>query len=170
MSTALFDPARRYRYRLTRTWDPSLPTVTFVMLNPSTADAERDDPTIRRCTSFARTWGFGALVVVNLFALRTPYPDRLRRARDPVGPDNDRHILRAVRASHTTVLAWGAHGAIRGRDGEVLALIARRQVCRIRRCLGVTRGGQPRHPLYLPRHARPVPFPAASAARPASSR
>jgi hypothetical protein len=124
------------------------------MLNPSTADAERDDPTIRRCGGFARAWGFGAMTVVNLFALRATDPARLRRARDPIGRDNDRHIAEAAAGADALVLAWGIHGALRDRDRAVLALLSELRPS----CLGLTRGGHPRHPLYLPRAAAPVPF------------
>jgi hypothetical protein len=146
---AIFDRSGRYRYRLWRRWGAG-ERVGFVMLNPSTADAERDDPTIRRCTGFARTWGFGSMVVVNLFALRSPDPARLRRAREPVGRDNDRHIIEAAGACDVVVLAWGMHGRLRDRDRAVLDLLAGQAL----RCLGQTRAGQPRHPLYLPRAAR----------------
>ena len=151
---ATFSRDRRYRYRLWRRWDRTRPVVAFVMLNPSTADAERDDPTIRRCGGFARGWGFSAMTVVNLFALRATDPARLRRARDPIGPDNDDHIAAAAAGCDALVLAWGAHGALGGRDRDVLALL---RGCRPA-CLGVTRSGQPRHPLYLPSATRRRPF------------
>ena len=153
-SGALFDATRRYRYLLWRRWAEAGAVVVFVMLNPSTADAERDDPTIRRCGGFARAWGFAAMTVVNLFALRATDPARLRRARDPIGCDNDRHIAAAAAAGDALVLAWGAHGGLGGRDRAVLALVADRRP----ECLGVTRAGQPRHPLYLPRATRPRPL------------
>ncbi len=150
---ALFDRTRRYRYRLWRRWGAGRPVV-FVMLNPSTADAERDDPTIRRCAGFARAWGFGGMTVVNLFALRATDPARLRRARDPVGRDNDHHIAAAADVASLVVVAWGVHGALDRRDRAVLALLAGRRP----RCLGTTRGGHPRHPLYLPSATRSRPF------------
>ena len=85
-----FDPTGVYRYSLWREWDARAPAVAFVMLNPSTADAGKDDPTIRRCASFARSWGYGSLEVVNLFAYRASEPKRLRQTPDPIGPANDR--------------------------------------------------------------------------------
>ncbi len=148
---ALFSADGRYRYRLSRRWDRRGQTVAFCLLNPSTADAERDDATIRRCIGFARAWGYGGVEVVNLFALRATRPETLQRATDPVGPENDRHIARAVRRADTVVIAWGAHGALRGRHAEVLALLGR--PARLR-CFGWTRSRQPRHPLYLPHGAR----------------
>ncbi len=147
---AVFDRSGRYRYRLWRRWADGGEVVAFVMLNPSTADGERDDATIRRCAGFARAWGFAAMTVVNLFALRATDPARLRRARDPVGPGNDRHIAEAAAGADALVIAWGAHGALGGRDRAVLALLAG---CRPA-CLGLTRTGQPRHPLYLARATR----------------
>ena len=111
---AVFDPTGAYRYTLTRSWPDGRGRVAFVLLNPSTADSERNDPTIRRCIGFARHWGFGALEVVNLFAYRTPHPAALRMAPDPVGRDNDRHLLAAFGRAELLVTAWGVHGAWRG--------------------------------------------------------
>jgi hypothetical protein len=146
---AVFDAGGRYRYALTRRWAAGGAAVAFVLLNPSAADAERDDPTIRRCMGFARAWGCAALEVVNLFAWRATRPAMLRQAPDPVGLDNDAHLLRAARGAQRVVLAWGAHGDLGGRDAAVLALLERSGIRA--HCLGVTLGGQPRHVLYLPR-------------------
>src|SRR5438128_11131670 len=110
---ATFSRDRRYRYRLWRRWDRSRAVVAFVMLSPSTADAMHDDPTIRRCVGFARAWGCGGVDVVNLFALRATDPRALRKAADPIGPANERHLRRAVRAAGLVVLAWGAHAMAR---------------------------------------------------------
>jgi hypothetical protein len=147
---ATFSADRRYRYRLWRRWDRSRSVVLFVMLNPSTADGRRDDPTIRRCIGFARAWGFGGVEVVNLFAYRATDPRELGRVGDPVGPHNDRYIRRAIRRSRLVVLAWGA----RARARRLLSL-------RRAHCLGLTRAGQPRHPLYLRGDLEPVPVRAA---------
>jgi len=145
---AVFSRDRRYRYRLTRRWADG-PTACFVMLNPSTADHRVDDPTVRRCIAYARRWGFGGLVVVNLFALRSTLPGALLTAVDPVGPGNDRHVARACREASLVVAAWGAHRSVRARAGAVAALLGNAA------CLGWTRAGEPRHPLYLRRDARP---------------
>ena len=162
--TATFDPTKRYRYQLGRSWDSTHPRVTFVMLNPSAADAYRDDPTIRRCIGFAKAWGYGALTIVNLFAYRTADPRELARAMNPVGPDNNR-ALRRVRGDYerrarsgadTVVAAWGIHGGWLGRDGEVLELLAGGPAPL--KCLGLTMNGHPRHVLYLPGHLRPRRF------------
>lgn len=153
---ATFDATGQYRYRLWRSWDGSLPRVAFVMLNPSTADHRQDDPTIRRCIGFARDWGYGGLLVVNLFAYRTPSVAALFQVRDPVGPDNDRHLAEVGRRAAAVVLAWGVHGARDGRAEGVLGLLGRCRAPLL--CLGTTRHGHPRHPLYLPGSIRPAPF------------
>jgi hypothetical protein len=153
---ATFDVTGQYRYRLWRRWDGSLPRVVFVMLNPSTADHRQDDPTIRRCIGFARDWGYGGLVVVNLFAYRTASVTALFQARDPVGPDNDRHVAATCGRAAAVVLAWGVHGTRHGRAEGVLGLLARHRARLL--CLGTTRHGHPRHPLYLPGSIRPAPF------------
>lgn len=158
---ATFDATGKYRYTLWRTWDRSSSRIAFVMLNPSTADHRQDDPTIRRCMDFARRWGHGSLLVVNLFAYRTPSPAELARARRPIGPDNDRYLRAARRRCADIVVAWGVHGALHGRDAqalEILGLGRRKPLL----CLGTTAAGHPRHPLYLPGTTRPVAFVAAA--------
>lgn len=153
---ATFDPSGRYRYALWRRWDPARPTIAFIMLNPNRADGRVDDPTIRRCIGFARDWGFGALGVANLFGLRAREPAMLRRAGDPVGPDNDRHVARVARRAQLVIAAWGNDGALLDRDRAVLAMLAARAIPV--HCLGTTGRGCPRHPLYLRREARHAPL------------
>lgn len=149
---AVIDPSGRYRTLLWRVWRAGGPRALFVMLNPSAADARREDPTLRRCLGFARDGGFGGLEVVNLFSYRSPHPAELRRAADPVGPGTDRQICRSARRAACVIAAWGAGGALRGRDGAVLALL--RAIGPVY-ALGRTRSGAPRHPLYLPARCRP---------------
>jgi hypothetical protein len=150
---AVFDGV--YRYLLWREWDPGVPRLAFVMLNPSTADATSDDPTIRRCIGLARIWGYGALEVVNLFAYRATHPRELRKANHPVGSENDQYILDAARRVDKVVLAWGNHGAWRDRDKAVLGLLSGiENLC----CLAVTQAGQPHHPLYVSNKVMPVPY------------
>ena len=109
---AVFSDDMVYRYRLWRTWDPELPAVCFIMCNPSTADHEQDDPTIRRCLDFAKQWGYGRLLVGNLFALRATDPQKLRQHPEPTGgPDNDDTIMAMHEEANFTVAAWGVHGA-----------------------------------------------------------
>jgi hypothetical protein len=156
-SDAVLSPCGRYRYRLTRTWDDGRPAA-FVMLNPSTADADRDDPTVRRCVAFARAWGCAGLVVVNLFAFRATDPYAMReQGAAAVGPENDAHIRAAVIECSPVVCAWGAHGGFLLRDAAVRELI-RRSGLPWGMCLGLTKGGHPRHPLYVPATTLPVPY------------
>jgi hypothetical protein len=157
LSAAVFDSmAREYRYLLTRIWDPATAPAVFLMLNPSTADAMDDDPTIRRCTSFARREGAGGLVVVNLFGLCSTDPRALRHHPDPVGPLNDAFIRRAAAGAGTVIAAWGAAGVEHGRGPRVAETLRARDVQL--QCLGMTSTGQPRHPLYLPGAAVLEPY------------
>ncbi|MGH2486465.1 MAG: DUF1643 domain-containing protein [Ktedonobacterales bacterium] len=136
-----------YRYLLWRGWDDTLPCLLWVMLNPSTAGEERNDPTIRRCMGFSRRWGYGGLEVVNLFALLATHWVDLRRAVDPIGPENDRYIAEAATRATGIVVAWGEHGGYLGRDRAILALLSAHSAQPLY-CLGVVRNGRPRHPLY----------------------
>lgn len=141
-----------YRYQLWRAWDDGLPAVNFLMLNPSTADASEDDPTIKRCLGFARCWGFGRLDVTNLYAYRATDPTRLKAVADPVGPINDQYLRAVAVESALVVCAWGAN-ADPDRAAEVLDMLA---ACDGKmRHLGLTKAGQPRHPLYLPARLTP---------------
>lgn len=160
---AILSPGGLYRYRLWRIWDRDLAPVAFVMLNPSTADASADDPTIRRCVGFARSWGSGGVVVVNLFAWRATKPTDLARVEargddaDIVGrPACDEHIREVGRVVDSVVCAWGASPLVRpDRVREVLALFPPGVEVS---CLGRTREGHPRHPLYLCSDTRREPF------------
>lgn len=149
--SAEISACRRYRYALRRKW-ASGPQVLFVMLNPSVADGSVDDPTIRRCIGFARAWGFGSLAVGNLFALRTPDPRVLKRSRSPVGPENDARLRELQDSAALVIAAWGNHGAFRGRSSEVRGFLRAPHV------LGLTRLGEPRHPLYVAAAARACPW------------
>jgi hypothetical protein len=150
---AIIDPTGTYRYRLWRQWDRTQPRVAFVMLNPSTADAVTDDPTIRRCIRLAQSWGYGSVEVVNLFAYRATQPAVLRRVADPIGPKNDRYLLQTRRRARTIIAAWGNHGLLGGRGRVVLRLLGNEAGWH---CLGMTKHGQPRHPLYVRRDAVPL--------------
>lgn len=151
--TAVLSDCGTYRYRLTRRW-ASGPCDVWVMLNPSTADAELDDPTIRRCVGFSRGWGSGSLSVVNLFALRATDPEALRRHPDPVGPDNDGYLRSTFAVARHSggriVTAWGAHRMAGWRAREVARLFGGdwSQVHGAVH-LGTTKAGAPKHPLYL---------------------
>ena len=149
---AVISRCGRYRYALVRNWDPARPRVTFVGLNPSTADALRDDPTVRRMAGFARAWGCGGLLVGNLFALRATNPEALIRERDPIGRANDRWLRELISASPLVVAAWGNRGHLAARDQAVLSFSPRWHY------FGRTRRGAPAHPLYLRRECRPHPW------------
>ncbi len=135
----------RYRYWLRRMWDPALAHCVFIGLNPSTADATEDDPTLRRCLSFARDWGYGSLLLVNLFSFRATDPRALKMASDPIGPRTDLWLRRAVAETDTVIAAWGNGGLLFGRGVQVQQRLASLY------CLDVTALGMPRHPLYCPK-------------------
>lgn len=156
-ASAVFDPTGRYRYLLSRVWSGRLPRCCFVMLNPSAADATTDDPTVRRCASFAGSWGYGGVDVVNVFGLRATVPAALRYADDPVGPGNDEAVLAAARDAGLVVAAWGDHGAWRGRDVVVRRMLE--EAGTVLSCLRLTKRGHPGHPLYVPARATPRPYP-----------
>ena len=119
-------PHREYRYVLRRTWDDLLPAVMFVMMNPSVADVHADDPTVARCQTFARRWGCGRLYVVNTFAYRATDQGQLLVAADPVGPENDKHILAMAQLSKIIVLAYGQpHKSLRQRGVDVCTMLKR---------------------------------------------
>ena len=155
--TASISPCGRYRYGLTRQWSDA-PMMGFVMLNPSTADADIDDPTIRRCIGFARREGCGGIVVVNLFPLRATDPAQLWATRYPerFGPNSDAELQRHIRmVTGALVAAWGAEGDSLGSDAVMLA---RRYLGHRMVCLGMTKSGAPRHPLYVRGNAPLVPL------------
>lgn len=165
---AIISDCGKYRYRLSRKWDgSSVKPCTFIMLNPSTADAEIDDPTIRRCINFAKSWDCGELIVVNLFAFRATSPKDMMAADDPVGPDNMEHVKWAVDYTlngHEAwpdgrgmiVCAWGANGTFMGQDQTVRGWVEAEQAMPM--ALAFTKQGQPRHPLYLKSNLQPIPF------------
>lgn len=156
MKAAVLSECRQYRYSLTRIWDPGKGLVHFVMLNPSTADENDDDPTIRRCIGFAESWNAGGIHITNLFALRTPNPKELYMHASPISKDNlfenDSFIISGMNRSSITVFAWGAHGGLLDRDKAVIKLIPEAY------CLGLTKSGKPKHPLYLAKNTNPIPF------------
>jgi hypothetical protein len=160
---ATISSCETYRYQLWREWDASLPRVLFIMLNPSTADAARDDPTIRKCIAYARAWGHGSLEVVNLFAVRSTSPALIYTHADPIGRSNDPLILESAYRSQLIVAAWGTHGEHRARDRHVGALLSLHGFKL--HCLKVTDKGLPNHPLYLKGDLRPMPFVVANEAR-----
>ena len=165
---AILSTDGKYRYFLTRWWDPNRPIVLFIMLNPSKADATRNDPTIRMVIEFSKIWGFGSLGVLNLFAARASDFRDLNKISDPVGPENRDHIMREVRQFHSLgahlVCAWGANGGWMEQSETVLGWIEK--FCSSEwvveplstSVLGFTKGGHPRHPLYLPKTTPLIPW------------
>lgn len=146
--TVIISKCKKYRYWLERdTGIPIKNACVFIMLNPSTADAELDDPTIRRCRGFAERFQCGKLVVVNLFAYRATKPADLYKAKDPVGPENDKYISKALQMPGVLIGGWGANDT-RDRVTKLMELAAWRRVAIC--CLGKTKSGAPKHPLYLP--------------------
>jgi len=126
------------------------------MLNPSTADASVDDPTIRRCLGFAHDLGFGQLEVVNLFALRATDPKKLGLHHDPIGGDNDYQIIQSARICKLTICAWGTNGTLKARNKAVLSLLREGGITP--HALRFSKQGHPAHPLYLPKGLQPIPF------------
>ena len=154
---ASFSADRKYRYHLWRSLGRGAGTVTFIMLNPSTADDVKDDPTIRRCLGFAKGWGYQRMDVVNLFAFRTPYPSVLKRASyiEAVGWGNDDVIQKVASEASLVIAAWGAHGSLHQRDDDVVAMLVSTGKLHY---LRFTKAKQPCHPLYLPRTLKPIPW------------
>ena len=147
----------RYRYRLDRRWhEGGQGTVAFVMLNPSTADAAKDDSTITRCIQYARGWGYESLLVLNLFAYRTTYPKELWLQEDPVGPQNEEAFRTALPGCRLVVCAWGDHGKRFNQGATALRWI--RQAGHQPMALRVTQERQPAHPLYSRKELRPIPY------------
>ncbi len=170
-TSAMLSPCGAYRYTLSRVWDFQRPLCFWIGLNPSTADARQDDPTIRRCMDFARRWKKGGIRMLNLFALRATSPTKLGQHEDPIGPENDGRLIRELtsqeaRRPGTLIIAcWGAHGSHRNRAEAVRDLL----VAESRRvplfCLGRNRDSSPKHPLYLKSSTVPVPYNAVDMAR-----
>lgn len=138
-----------YRYRLARIWDHSRPKVAFIGVNPSTADAIKDDNTIRRCVGYARSWGYGGIVMINLFAYRSTNPKALLTVVDPVGPDNDKWLLDSAKECEMIVAAWGNNGLLNDRWKKVVDLLPPMHY------LELTKSGMPHHPLRLSKDLGP---------------
>lgn len=151
---AVISPCLNYRYQLERTWDVERSYAVFIGLNPSTADAVEDDPTIRRCMRYAYDWGYGGVVMLNLFAFRATKPRDMFNAFDPVGPLNDEFLISNSNYSRTgiVVAAWGTYGSFMNREKAV------KQLIQPLHCLSITKDGHPGHPLYLKKDLKPVLF------------
>ncbi len=158
--SAWFSACDKYRYVLRRTiLRDSKHThgkCVFILLNPSTADAETDDPTTRRCMNFAFDMGFNEYVAVNLFALRSPNPKDLRGVDDPVGEGNDTYIVRELVGTTAVFVAWGNGGSYQNRANEILDGLE--SLCVVPLCLGITKTKEPSFPLYLSNPFCPRPY------------
>jgi hypothetical protein len=152
-SGATFSPCRRWRYLLWRRWDAAKPAANFLMLNPSTADEFQLDPSCTRARNYAERWGYGEVVVTNVFGWRATDPDDMKTAEDPVGQGNDAAIVRAAREAAIVVCAWGNHGAHLERSAAVVEMLKRKGITL--HALRVNGSGEPAHPLYLPGKLEP---------------
>jgi hypothetical protein len=151
LGDAVMSDCNLYRYALMRSWDSSKPCIAFIGLNPSTADASLNDPTIRKCIRYAMAWGFGSLVMLNAFAFRATDPTDMRRARDPIGPLNDLYLDTFLADVTMIVACWGDYGFDRGAE------LARRYAGMLF-ALRVNFSGHPAHPLYLRADLQPQPY------------
>jgi hypothetical protein len=147
----IFSSCRQYRYCLWREWDKkNCSYAMFIGLNPSTADEVADDPTIRRCVNFAKLWGYGALCMTNLFAYRATAPKVMKSHAAPIGPDNNHWLIELSKNSGVIIAAWGTHGIHLQRDQAVIQMLQGKLSC-----LGLTKGRNPRHPLYVKSDVKP---------------
>jgi hypothetical protein len=144
---AVISDCGKYRYLLRRTWDAKKPRALLVMLNPSTADAKRDDPTIKSCVRLLSALHYGSMEVVNLFAWRATEPDELYHTANTIGPNNDGGIGAAVNRCDVVICAWGAHPVAEKRAREIISLIQSHRPAVF--CFGKTKSGAPKHPLYI---------------------
>jgi hypothetical protein len=137
---AIISDDKAYRYFLSREWDATLPKIGFIMLNPATADNTTDDATMRRVISFAKSWGYGGVLVGNLYAYRTKKPADLRTVEDPEGPENQKYVKQIIGLCDKIVYAWGNHG----KEPDWLRVMVSDPYCIVR-----TKRGNPGHPLRL---------------------
>ena len=153
--TATFSPCRKYRYTLWRQWNSMFSSdyAMFIGLNPSTADENNDDPTVRRCIRYARDWGYAGLCMTNIFAFRATLPSDMMAVKNPIGDDNNNILIESAKNVGIVVAAWGTHGSYLGRDKEVIKMIPYLTY------LKLTKVGFPAHPLYLPKILKPIEYP-----------
>lgn len=151
--SAIISNCKIYRYNLFRKWEEG-PSVLFIMLNPSTADASQDDPTIRRCIGFAKKWGFGSLYIGNLYGYRSTNPKVINAMglNDAIGPDNWHHVHQMISKASKIVVAWGTHGT-KGTH-QMNRTLNNMKVW----CLGKTKNGYPKHPLYLSKNTELIEY------------
>jgi hypothetical protein len=156
MRETVFSVCRTYRYTLWREWDMcNSRYLQVIALNPSVADETQDDPTVRRCIDYATRWGYGALCMTNLFALRSTNPRRLFGDNDPIGEENDQWLATVATGAGGILVAWGTHGTYQRRDEAVTRLLQPRPLL----CLGQNTDGTPKHPLYMRKAQGPLAYP-----------
>ena len=154
--SAILDKTRKYRYLLERQWgNDNNNFINFILLNPSTADETKDDPTIKACIKIAQNLGYDGLWVTNLFAFRATNPKELLTCVDPIGDNNDKYTLKYANKAKKIIIAWGNHGDILRRNKEVLKLLA--GIKNIE-CFEITKTQNPKHPLYTKRDCKPILF------------
>ena len=150
---AIFSPCGQYRYSLSRVWDESKPYALFIGLNPSYADAENDDRTLSRYISFAKNWGYGGVYMANLFAFVHTQRHEMMKAPDPIGIDNDSHLIRLIASAGLVVAAWGNEGRHLKHSTVVRQLLPETTMCFV---LNAT--GEPKHPLYMKNDSVLIPL------------
>jgi hypothetical protein len=165
-SVAVYSDCEKYRYSLSRVWDKAGKRALFIMLNPSTATEVQNDPTVERCERRARTLGYGAFCVTNIFAWRDSDPRKMRAAADPVGPENDASILEFCDWADQIICGWGTHGAHLGRGAEVAAVLRATGLPLYH--LGLSKAGHPKHPLYIAYVQQPELWPLPGGSEPGS--
>ena len=168
--TAVFSEDRKYRYLLRRKYvgeKPMFPTenhgktICWVMLNPSTADEKVNDPTIAKCLTTSRAWGYHDVTIVNIFAYRATKPSNMmkfaKEGGDPIGPLNRRFLREEILSADTVICAWGAGGSFQGREADIIKGLGKTGTKAW--CLGFTKEKAPRHPLYVSKKEKLYPFP-----------
>lgn len=155
IKSAYISDCKKYRYTLERIWGEG-PVVAFCMLNPSTADASKNDPTVERCERRAKSMGYGGMYVINLFALRSTDPNALYSHNEPIGEENDMHIRMVIKDSDAIICGWGKHGTLNNRGLQVLNLI--KEVGKTPLALKINKDGTPAHPLYIGYSILPKPM------------
>lgn len=148
-SGAKLSKCRKYRYALWRIWDESKPTVMIIGLNPSTANETEDDPTLRRCINFSKSWGYGGVYMANLFAYRAMDPVVMKAAKNPIGNENDKWLKKLADQAHIVVAAWGNDGCFLNRSKNVRIMFPDLY------CIKNNKSGEPAHPLYLKANLKP---------------
>lgn len=141
-----------YRYMLYRIWDEKKPIISFIGLNPSTADDKIDDATIKKCINYTKNWGYGGFYMLNLFAFRTKSPYDIMESTNPIGLENDEYIEKYIKLSDKVICAWGNHGKFNNRSKEVLSGIENKYY------LKINKSGEPAHPLYLKNSLIPIRY------------